>query len=69
MFTSFSHRDQVKVGLLKGVIDDFKPDVIEVFGSESFMGLVAKKTKIPVVLHIQGVLTPYFNAYFPPRCF
>lgn len=66
VFTSFSHRDQVKVGLLKGVIDDFKPDVIEVFGSESFMGLVAKKTKIPVVLHIQGVLTPYFNAYFPP---
>ncbi len=48
------------------VIEDFHPDIIHVFGSERENGLVAKVTEIPVVLHIQGVLNPYFNAYLPP---
>jgi glycosyltransferase involved in cell wall biosynthesis len=48
------------------VIDDFHPDIIHVFGSEWSFGLVAKFTKIPVVIHIQGFANPYLNAYFPP---
>lgn len=48
------------------IIDDFKPDIIEVFGSERSFGLVAPFTSIPVVLHIQGILNPYYNAYLPP---
>lgn len=47
-------------------IEDFKPDVIMVFGSEMPFGLVASLTNVPVVLHIQGVLTPYLNAFLPP---
>ena len=47
-------------------LNDFHPDVVMVFGSEMPFGLVASLTKIPVVLHIQGVLTPYLNAYLPP---
>lgn len=48
------------------IIDDFKPDVIHIFGSEECFGLIAKYTEIPVIIHIQGLLNPYFNAYFPP---
>lgn len=48
------------------IIDDFKPDIIQVFGSEEFFGLVAAHTDVPVVLHIQGILNPYLNAFLPP---
>lgn len=51
---------------LKRVIDDFKPDIIHVFGSERYYGLVASETTVPVVLHIQGILNPYLNAFLPP---
>jgi len=36
------------------IIEDFKPDIIHVFGSEWCFGLVIKYTDIPVVIHIQG---------------
>lgn len=48
------------------VIDDFKPDIIHIFGSERQFGLIANQTKIPAVLHIQGILNPYYNAFLPP---
>ncbi len=48
------------------VIEDFQPDVIHVFGSEYYYGLVASETEIPVFLHLQGVLCELYNAYFPP---
>lgn len=48
------------------VLDDFKPDVIQIFGSENKYGLVASVTKIPIVLHIQGIVRPCLNVYLPP---
>lgn len=48
------------------IIDDFKPDIIHVWGSEGYFGLVSKITEIPVVIHVQGVLNPYLNAFLPP---
>ena len=48
------------------VIEDFKPDIIHVFGSEWCYGLVQEKTDIPVVIHMQGSIPPYNNATFPP---
>ena len=48
------------------VLDDFKPDIIQIFGSENKYGLVAAVTDIPVVLHIQGIVNPCLNAYLPP---
>ncbi|GAB6012945.1 glycosyltransferase family 4 protein [Viscerimonas tarda] len=47
------------------IIEDFKPDVIHVFGSEWCFGLVAQHTDIPVVIHMQGSIPPYYNARFP----
>lgn len=42
------------------IVDEVQPDVIQVFGSEMDYGLICKKTRIPVVIHIQGILHPCF---------
>jgi glycosyltransferase involved in cell wall biosynthesis len=49
------------------IINDFKPDIIHVFGSEWSFGLIASLTNIPLVIHMQGSIPPYLNAYFPPN--
>lgn len=47
------------------VIDDFKPDLIQIFGSENDFGLLCLHTTVPIVIHMQGCLPPYHNALFP----
>lgn len=47
------------------VIEDFKPDIIHIFGSEWCFGLLSFYTNIPIVIHIQGSIPPYYNARFP----
>lgn len=49
------------------LVDVVKPDLIHVFGCEWPYGLIAKYTKIPVVIHIQGSIVPYHNALLPPK--
>lgn len=66
IFSSFSKIDRKIVEDCLKVVDDFKPDIIQVFGVESCFGLIAKETKIPVLVHIQGILHPIFNAFLPP---
>lgn len=46
------------------VINDFKPDIIEIFGTELPFSLIGKETKIPVIVHIQGLLNPYWLTFF-----
>lgn len=48
------------------VIEDCNPDIIHIFGSESYFGLIAEIVNLPVVIHIQGILNPYLNAFLPP---
>lgn len=48
------------------VVEDCNPDLIQIFGSESYFGLIAGKISTPIVLHVQGVLNPYLNAFLPP---
>ena len=55
--------------ILKGClkcINLFKPDIINVYGTERCFSLVKELTNVPVVVHIQGLLIPYVNAFFPP---
>ena len=51
---------------MQGVLTDYKPDVIQIFGSENKYGLIASETTIPVILHLQGIVAPCLNAYLPP---
>lgn len=47
-------------------IDDFKPDIIHIFGVEMPYSYFVGCTNMPTVVHLQGFLNPYLNAYFPP---
>lgn len=47
------------------IIEDFKPDLIQIFGSENDFGIICKHTDVPVVIHIQGCTPPIYNALFP----
>lgn len=50
--------ERLKTKMLK-IIDDFKPDVIQCFGSEWQYGLIAEHTSVPVVIHMQGFANIY----------
>lgn len=47
------------------IIDDFRPDLIQIFGSENDFGLLCQRTHIPIVIHMQGCLLALHNALFP----
>jgi glycosyltransferase involved in cell wall biosynthesis len=47
------------------IIEDFRPDIIQVFGSENCFSLLSLYTRIPVIIHMQGCLLAYYNARFP----
>lgn len=57
--------DNAYVKDMQSIIDDFKPDIIHLFGIESPMATILGKTDIPVVVHIQGLLGPYAINFFP----
>jgi len=65
-FFRISVQDRKELDLCKRVVEDFKPDIIQVFGTESSFGLIARETDIPVVIHLQGLMGPYLNAWIPP---
>ena len=46
------------------IVEDFKPDLIHVHGTESPFGLIIPYIKISVVVSIQGNLTVYNKKYF-----
>ena len=65
-------RDEVQwpyyIEHFKKVIEDYKPDLIQVFGCETYIqlgSLAAKELGIPCVLHIQGLLSLYIYTYLP----
>lgn len=57
--------DKSIVILLKEVIEDFSPDIIHIFGTESNLGYIIGETDVPCVVHIQGILSTVLNVYFP----
>lgn len=58
-------KEEVRINRYLKVINDFNPDIIQIFGSENDFGLICDKTDVPVVIHMQGSLPPYHNALFP----
>ncbi len=64
---TLSHEEKLIIPECIKIIEDFRPDIIQCFGSEWCYGLVAQYTQVPVVIHIQGSMPSYFNALYPPR--
>lgn len=50
---------------IKEIIQDFHPDIIHLFGMENSMATILGNTTVPVVVHLQGLLGPCDNAFFP----
>ena len=46
------------------VIEQFKPDIIHIFGTENAYGLIIDKVNVPVVIQIQGNLSVYEKKWF-----
>lgn len=65
VFTGNSSQRAWCLSSLLSVVRDFQPDVIEVFGSERPFGLLASFTEVPVVLHIQGILSECLRHFLP----
>ncbi len=50
---------------IKNVIEEFNPDIIHIFGFENPLATIIGKTDIPIIIHIQGLLGPINNAFYP----
>lgn len=50
---------------IQQIIEDFHPDIIHLFGLENPLATILGNTMIPIVVHLQGLLKPYDNAFFP----
>ena len=64
-FFQYSKKEKKSGEEMKGIINDFRPDIIMCFGSEEFFGIVCTLTNIPVVIHLQGILNPLYEAWLP----
>ena len=52
---------------VREVLSDFKPDLIYLFGLDYLSSeVVLNLAEVPVLVHLQGVLGPIVDAYFPP---
>ena len=47
------------------IIDDFKPDIIQIFGTENGFIRLCGNTTLPACIHIQGVLSDCRHYFFP----
>ena len=63
----FKNSDAQYVKKYLDVINDFNPSVIHIWGTEKNFGLICKHIKVPVIIHLQGIINPYLNAFFPPN--
>ncbi len=58
------HADNSEVKEILKIVKEVKPDVIHVHGTEDNLGLIQKYTSIPVVVSIQGLLSPCSEKFF-----
>ena len=57
--------ESVKINsYINTVVDDFNPDLIQIFGSENPFGLIIPELSTPVIMHIQGFLLVGQRKYF-----
>lgn len=45
-------------------VDDFNPDIIQVFGTENIFGMIQPYTKVPVIIHFQGSVQVVASKWF-----
>lgn len=63
---SFERQVEERVESVLNLVNRIHPDIINIYGTEKEYGLITEHLSIPVLIHLQGILTPYLNAFFPP---
>lgn len=63
-FLTVKRKDEKDIPKLLEIINLIKPDVIHIHGTEENFGLIQSYTNIPIVISLQGILTPYIEKYF-----
>lgn len=64
---SLIHNERYLIDYLK-IIEQFKPELIQIFGTElSYLEILPYIKNIPVVIHLQGILSDYQN-YLSANC-
>ena len=66
VYKRFTHTtEDIKVNsYVTQAINDFEPDIIQIFGSENPFGLIVKQETRPVIIHIQGYLVVWQGKWF-----
>ncbi len=59
--------DEDSSPIYDSILDDFKPDIIHVFGTENGFGKILQQKFDNVIFHLQGLAAPYYDVYFPPN--
>ena len=56
--------DQEDINIYSKIIDEVKPDIIHIHGTENPFGSLINKVDIPIIVSIQGNITIYRQKYF-----
>lgn len=64
LILGFSLNHKALTAMLLYPINQFKPDVIHIHGTENPFGLIAKHVNIPIVISIQGILNEIIKYYY-----
>ncbi len=66
LYNRFKHNieDENIIQFYLNIVQEFKPDIIHIFGTESDFGLLIPRTNIPCVIHLQGNLTLNDHKWF-----
>lgn len=64
-FWKYEQKEKAFCERIKEVIDKVNPDAILCFGTENGLGLACMLTDVPVIIHLQGILNPYYEAWMP----
>ena len=64
-FLNYKTKQNNEYNRIKEIIELSKPDLIHVFGTELSYGMVCQMTNIPVIIHIQGILSSIKEFWLP----
>lgn len=64
-FWHYTQKEKAFCDRIRNVISEVSPDIILCFGTENGLGLACSLTDIPVIIHLQGILNPYYEAWMP----
>lgn len=60
----WENNDRFEIKQLISIVEQVKPDLIHIHGTEDNFGLIQYHTHIPVIVSIQGILSPIMEKFF-----